>query len=304
MEVKLENTGRVDVPEDARWTNLLDKAKGIDKSNVIAVKVNGILRDLNSPIQPGADVSFVTDDSPEGLEILRHSTSHVMAEAVRDLFKGVKVTIGPAIEKGFYYDFDYAPGFHPDDLTRIEKRMQEIIDADMPFERKELSREEALKFFENEGESYKVEIIKELPPGATISVYTQGTFTDLCRGPHIPSTGKIKAFKLTSLAGAYWRGDEKNAMLQRIYGAAFPTKRELEDYLKWEEEARKRDHRRLGRELDLFSIHEEIGAGMVVYHPYGMTLRNILLDFERREHRRRGYEEVMGPILLKKDLWE
>jgi len=304
MKISLQEAGQIEVPENARWADVLDRAEGVDAKRVLAVKVNGKLKDMSALVEPAADARFIADNTPEGLEILRHSTSHVMAEAVKSLFDGVKVTIGPAIEKGFYYDFDYRPGFHPEDLEHIEKRMKEIIDADLPFERRELSREEALKLFEKEGESYKLELIRELPESETISVYTQGKFTDLCRGPHIPSTGKIKSFKLTSIAGAYWHGDERNQMLQRIYGTAYPTKEELDAHLVWEEEARKRDHRRLGRELDLFSIHEEIGAGMVVYHPYGMVLRNVLLDFERREHRRRGYEEVMGPILLKKDLWE
>lgn len=304
MKIELHNAGQIEVPDDAQWADLLDRAKGVDAKRVLAVKVDGKLKDLTSRVEQAVEARFIADDTPEGIEILRHSTSHVMAEAVKSLFDGVKVTIGPSIEKGFYYDFEYKPGFHPEDLERIELKMREIIGADLPYERKELSREEALQLFEKQGENYKVELIRELPEGETISVYTQGKFTDLCRGPHIPSTGKIKAFKLTSIAGAYWRGDERNQMLQRIYGTAYPTQKELDAHLAWEEDARKRDHRRLGRELDLFSIHEEIGAGMVVYHPYGMTVRNVLLEFERREHRRRGYEEVMGPILLKKELWE
>lgn len=303
MEVKVKNFGTVKVPDGAKWADVLAFLDGVPKEKVVAVEAGGKFQDLSLPAVSDGEVSFVTYDTPEGLEILRHSTSHVMAEAVKSLFKGVKVTIGPAVEKGFYYDFDYPAGFHPEDLPRIEEKMREIIKADLPFVRKELKREEAIKFFEEQGESYKVELIKELPEGETISVYTQGSFTDLCRGPHIPRTGLIKAFKLTSIAGAYWRGDERNAMLQRIYGTVFPTEEELKKYLEWEEEARRRDHRRLGRELELFTIQDEVGAGMVIYHPYGMVIRNILLDFERREHRRRGYEEVMGPILLKKELW-
>lgn len=303
MEVKVKNFGTVKVPDGAKWADVLAFLDGAPKEKVVAVEAGGKLQDLSLPAVSDGEVSFVTYDTPEGLEILRHSTSHVMAEAVKSLFDGVKVTIGPAVEKGFYYDFDYPAGFHPEDLPRIEEKMREIIKADLPFVRRELTREEAIKFFEEQGESYKVELIKELPEGETISIYTQGSFTDLCRGPHIPSTGLIKAFKLTSIAGAYWRGDERNAMLQRIYGTVFPTEEELKKYLEWEEEARRRDHRRLGRELELFTIQDEVGAGMVIYHPYGMVIRNILLDFERREHRRRGYEEVMGPILLKKELW-
>lgn len=303
MQIQLKDVGKVKVPDGAKWTEALDLLEGIPKELVVAVEVNGKLLDLSSPAISDGEARLVTYDTPEGLEILRHSTSHVMAEAVKSLFNGVKVTIGPAIEKGFYYDFDYPPGFHPDDLPRIEEKMREIIKADLPFVRKELPREEAIKFFEEQGETYKVELIKELPEGETISVYTQGSFTDLCRGPHIPRTGLIKAFKLTSIAGAYWRGDEHNPMLQRIYGTVFPNEKQLKEYLEWEEEGRRRDHRKLGRELELFTIQDEVGAGMVIYHPYGMVIRNILLDFERREHRKRGYEEVMGPILLKKELW-
>ena len=302
VKVRTEGSGEIDVPDGAKWQDVLAKAKGTDSSRVVAVAVDGRKFDLAAVAQPGT-ARFINLDSPEGLEILRHSTSHVMAQAVRELFNGVKVTIGPAIEKGFYYDFDYQAGFKPEDLPKIEERMQVIIKENLPFQRKEISREEALNFFKAQGEDYKVELIRELPEGETISMYEQGSFTDLCRGPHIPATGFIKAYKLTSLAGAYWRGDERNPMLQRIYGTAFPTQKELDAYLEWEEEARRRDHRRLGRELELFTIHEEIGSGMVVYHPNGMAIRNVLLDFERREHRRRGYEEVMGPILLKKDLW-
>jgi len=303
VKVSIENSGEIEIPEGALWRDVLQKDEGIDLSGIVAVSLNGRKYDLYASAQEG-EVHLIRIDSPEGIDILRHSTSHVMAQAVKESFEGVKVTIGPSIEKGFYYDFDYAPGFKPEDLPGIEERMREIINEDTPFKRSEVTRDEALRFFEEQGESYKVELIRELPEGETISIYEQGSFTDLCRGPHLPSTGYIKAFKLTSLAGAYWRGDERNPMLRRIYGTAFPTEEGLEEYLKWEEEARLRDHRRLGRELDLWSIHEEVGPGMVIYHPNGMTVRNILLDYERREHSRRGYEEVMGPILLKQDLWE
>jgi len=303
VKVEVEGYGRVEVPEGSSWADVLGKTEGVRAEDVVAVAVDDLKFDLSAPAREGR-ARFIDVNSGEGLEILRHSTSHVMAQAVRELFPGVKVTIGPAIEKGFYYDFDYEPGFTPDDLPKIERRMSEIIEQDLPYERKELSRGEAIEFFEKEGESYKVELIGEIPEGETVSLYRQGSFTDLCRGPHIPSTGYIKAFKLTALAGAYWRGDERNPMLQRIYGTAFPSREALEKYLEWEEEARRRDHRRIGKELELFAIYEEIGAGMVVYLPKGMTLRNILLDYERREHRRRGYEEVMGPILMKKEIWE
>lgn len=304
MKINVEGTGEVEAADGSTWQEVLKNTKGIDAPRILAVAINGRMVDLSSPAESAATARFINVDSPEGLGILRHSTSHVMAQAVREIFNEVKVTIGPAIDKGFYYDFDYKPGFNPDDLPKIEERMQQIIDRNMPFERSEVTREEALKLFGDSGEDYKVELIRELPEGETIGIYKVGSFTDLCRGPHIPSTRYIKAFKLTSLAGAYWRGDEHNPMLQRIYGTSFPDRKSLKEYLNWIEEAKRRDHRKLGRELDLFSIHDEMGSGMVLYHPNGMTVRNILLDFEKREHRRRGYQEVMGPILLKKELWE
>jgi threonyl-tRNA synthetase len=270
---------------------------------VVAVRVNGKLQDLSTVINSEAKLDPVFLDSEEGLEILRHSTSHVMAEAVKELFPGVKVTIGPAIENGFYYDFDYERAFREEDLPKIAEKMKEIIDADLPFTRREMSRHEATEFFDQEGEDYKTEIIKDLDE-EVFSVYTQGNFTDLCRGPHLPSTGKIKAFHLTKVAGAYWRGDEKKPMLSRIYGVAFAHPKALKKYLQKLEEAKKRDHVKLGKELELFSTHEEIGAGMIVWHPKGYMLRHILEDFEIREHLRRGYEIVKGPLLLKTELWQ
>ncbi len=279
---------------------LLD-AKGLDR--VVAVKVNGENRDLVSSLEEQAELEPVDVESPEGLETLRHSTSHVMAMAVKDLFPGVKVTIGPAIENGFYYDFDYERPFRDEDLARIQEKMTEIIKANLPFERKEISAQEALDFFKNQGEEYKVELIRDLGVDK-VSLYRQGTFTDLCRGPHLPSTGKIKAFHLTKVAGAYWRGDEKRPMLSRIYGVAFADKKALKDYLTKLEEAKKRDHVRLGSQLGLFSTHEEIGAGLIVWHPKGGMLRYILEDFEIKEHLKRGYELVKGPEILKTELWK
>ncbi len=277
------------------------EAKGLDR--VVAVKVNGEKRDLYSSLEEKAELEPIDVDSPEGLELLRHSTSHVMAMAVKDLFPGVKVTIGPAIENGFYYDFDYERPFRDEDLARIQERMAEIVKDNLPFERKELSAQEALDFFNKQGEHYKVELIRDLGVDK-VSLYTNGTFTDLCRGPHIPSTGKIKAFHLTKVAGAYWRGDEKRPMLSRIYGVAFADKKALKDYLTKLEEAKKRDHVRLGSQLGLFSTHEEIGAGMIVWHPKGGMLRHILEDFEIKEHFKRGYELVKGPEILKTELWK
>lgn len=239
----------------------------------------------------------------ENLDTLRHSTSHLMAQAVKDLFPGVKVAIGPSIENGFYYDFDYDPGFTEEDLEKIEKRMKEIIAANVPIECKVMKRDEAVEFFEKIGEPYKIELLKDIND-AEVNTYTQGSFTDLCRGPHLPSTGKIKAFKLLSLAGAYWRGDEHNKMLTRIYGTAFSDEKSLKEYITFLEEVKKRDHRRLGKELDLFSISDEVGAGLVIYHPKGALLRYLLEDFERKEHLKRGYQFVYGPHIMKLDMWK
>jgi threonyl-tRNA synthetase len=234
---------------------------------------------------------------------LRHSASHVMAQAVQEFFPGVKLSIGPSTEDGFYYDFDYEGTLSPDDFPKLEARMKEIIAQDLPFEKEEISKTEALKFFKGKGEIYKVELLEAIED-EQVTLYRHDAFVDLCRGPHLPSTGGIKAFKLLSVAGAYWRGDERNKMLQRIYGTAFPTQKELDAYLTMLEEAKRRDHRRLGQELDLFSIHEEAGAGLIIYHPKGALLRSLLEDFERREHLRRGYQIVIGPQILKLDLWK
>ncbi|HPD61744.1 MAG TPA: threonine--tRNA ligase, partial [Thermodesulfobacteriota bacterium] len=277
--------------------------RGKADQKYIAGKVNGEMRDLAFPVSENAEVEFISIDSEKGLEILRHSTSHIMAQAVQEVFKGAKVTIGPAIENGFYYDFDYTRPFTSADLEAIENKMQEIIDRDYPFVREERDRETAIKFFQDRNEGYKVEILRELSE-ERVSLYRDGDFVDLCRGPHLPSTGWVKAFKLTGVAGAYWRGDERNPMLQRIYGTAFPTPKELKEHLNRLEEAKKRDHRKLGKELDLFSIQDEVGAGLVIYHPNGARLRTLLEDFEKREHLKRGYQIVKGPQILKLDLWK
>ena len=271
--------------------------------NVVAANVNGSLVDLSTPLQADSTVSPVSQESPEGLDVVRHSAAHIMAEAVRSLFPGVKITIGPAIETGFYYDFDPPQPFTPEDLERIEARMQELIKQDLPFSRREVSWQEAVDFFRNQGETYKLELLQDLRD-QQVSLYQQGEFVDLCRGPHIPSAGYLRAFKLTGVAGAYWRGDERNPMLQRIYGTAFATKAELEEHLHFLEEAKRRDHRRLGKDFGLFAIEDEAGPGLVIYHPKGARLRVLLEDFERREHLRRGYQIVMGPTLLKLDLWK
>jgi len=269
----------------------------------LAGKINGELVDLSAALADGARVEIVTEKSPEALEIVRHSASHLMAQAVKELFPQAKVTIGPAIENGFYYDFDVDHPFTPEDLERIEARMAELAAADMKIERRVLSSAEAIAMFDTMGEPYKKELIQDI--GAeTVSVYSQGGFADLCRGPHLPSTSRIKAFKLLSIAGAYWRGDEKNRMLQRIYGTAFIDKKELEAYLHRLEEAKRRDHRKLGRELDLFSFSDEVGAGFAIWHPKGALLRTIIEDFERKEHLKRGYDIVVGPQILNTELWQ
>ena len=237
------------------------------------------------------------------LNVLRHSTAHVMAQAVKHLFNGVKIAIGPAIESGFYYDFDYERPFTPEDLKKIEKEMQNIIEQDLPFVREEIDKKEAIKLFTELKEPYKLELLEDIDEDK-VSIYRNGDFVDLCRGPHIDSTGQIKAFKLLSVAGAYWRGDEHNRQLQRIYGTSFYSKEELENHLKMIEEAKRRDHRKLGRELDLFSINDEAGAGLVIYHPKGGLLRTIIEDFEKKAHLKRGYQIVIGPQILKVDLWK
>lgn len=269
----------------------------------VAADVDGVSVDLCTPLEQDCTVAFIRPDSEKGLDIYRHSASHIMAQAVQELYPGVRVAIGPSIEDGFYYDFDWDGTFSPEDLGKIEKKMEEITGRDQPFCRKVLSKKDAIELFAARGETYKVEILNDIPAD-TVSVYRQGDFIDLCRGPHVPSTGMIRAFRLTSIAGAYWRGDERNKMLQRIYGTAFADKKALKEHLARLEEARKRDHRKLGRELDLFSIYDEAGAGLIVYHPKGALVRRLLEDFEVRQHLRRGYELVKGPQILKLDLWE
>ncbi len=287
-------------------TNALDIAASIDqelKKTALAARVNGKLTELVQPIHGDAEVEILTFEDDEARRVLRHTASHVMAEAVKKLRPEAKLAIGPAIDNGFYYDFDVDEPFTPDFLKEVEKEMKKIIQKNDRLERFELPREEAIKFMEEKGEPYKVELIRDLPEDAIISFYRQGDFTDLCAGPHLPSTGKVKAFRLTSIAGAYWRGNEKNKMLQRIYGTAFFDKKELDEYLARIEEAKKRDHRKLGRELDLFDIRDE-GPGFPFFYPKGMVLRNILEDYWRQIHREAGYEEIKTPIMLNRALWE
>ena len=269
----------------------------------VAARLDGELIDLARPLFSGGELVPVMENTPEGLDILRHSTSHLMAQAVKELFPEAKPAIGPAIEQGFYYDFDTMAPFIPEDLARIEERMQALSKSKIPIVREEMPRGEAIAYFQSRGEPYKVELLQALEE-APVSLYRQGDFVDLCRGPHLSSSGDIRFFKLTQVAGAYWRGDERNPMLQRIYGTAFFSKKELDEHLHRLEEAKRRDHRRLGRELDLFSIHDEVGPGLVIYHPKGALLRHILEDFEKKEHLKRGYELVVGPQILRTDLWK
>ncbi|MBN2693210.1 threonine--tRNA ligase [bacterium] len=280
---------------------LKEHNKSLFKEAIVA-KEDDKLIDLSTLVSDGVNYTVFTAESPEGLETIRHSAAHIMAQAVKTLLPEAKVTIGPVIENGFFYDFDVENPFTPEQIQKIEKEMKKHVQANYEFHRTVMSRDEAVKHFEALGEIYKVEIIKELPEDQNITFYKQGDFIDLCRGPHIPFSGRLKAFKLLNAAGAYWRGDEKNRMLQRIYGTAFSTKEELDQYLNFLEEAKKRDHRKLGKELDLFSFQKE-GVGFVFWHPKGMTLRNQLIQFWRDLHEESGYVEINTPIILNKELW-
>jgi threonyl-tRNA synthetase len=271
--------------------------------DALAIKIDGRLQDLNIPVDNDAAVEIVTFDALEGREVYWHSTSHLMAHAVKQLFPQAKLAIGPAIEEGFYYDFDLERPLTPEDLEKIEKRMAELAKAGSPITRRILTKANALTFFQKRGETYKVELINELTDD-TISVYEQGDFADLCRGPHLPSTSKIKAFKLLSIAGAYWRGSEKNKMLQRIYGISFPAKEALDAYVARLEEIKRRDHRKLGKDLDLFSVSDEVGGGLVLWHPRGALIRKVIEDFWRDEHQKNGYDFVYSPHVGRGTLWE
>ncbi len=275
------------------------------RKQAILARIDGELKDLSTPIEKDCTLEavFPADDN---LEVLRHTTAHVMAQAVKDLFPNVKIAIGPAIDNGFYYDFDYERGFTPEDLEKIESRMNEIVREALPITRKEMAISDALEFFTSQGEVYKAELLRDLEAEGekTVSLYSQGNFTDLCRGPHLPDTGKLKAFKLTSLAGAYWKGDEKRPMLQRIYGTAFYDKKAMKKYFAMLEEAKKRDHRRLGKDLDLFSIQEETGPGLILWHPKGAMIRKSIEDFWREEHMKRGYDLLFTPHIARLDLWK
>lgn len=301
INVLLWDGKKVAVESGASFYDILKEYNSDYCKTALAVKVNNIKKDLFDIPHEGDKIEVVTYQDKEGKEIYFHSSSHIMAQAVQEIFPGTKIAIGPAIEEGFYYDFDSEHIFSPEDFKTIEKKMKEIIRKNLPFQKKILKREEAIRLFEQNGEIYKIELIKDIPD-EEISVYQQGEFFDLCRGPHIPFTGRIKAFKLISVAGAYWRGSEKNKMLQRIYGISFDSKEALDNYLQLIEEAKRRDHRKIGKDLDLFSFHEE-GIGFPFFHPKGMIIRNELENYWREEHLKRGYHEIKTPIILNKSLW-
>lgn len=285
---------------------VLDVAESISPGlarAALAGKLNGKLVDLSVPIEADSDLVLITNKDPEGLEIIRHSCAHLLAHAVKELFPGVQVTIGPVIENGFYYDFSYERPFTPEDLVAIEKRMQEISRRNLKIERKVWDRSEAINFFKDIGEHYKAQIIASIPNDEPVSLYSQGEFTDLCRGPHVPYTSKIKVFKLMKIAGAYWRGDSKNEMLQRIYGTAWINKEEQDSYLRYLEEAEKRDHRKLGRQLDLFHMQEE-APGMVYWHPKGWVIWQQIEQYMRQVLAKSGYVEIRTPQVLDRSLWE
>ena len=292
--------------EYAAGTTLGEAVKQLSNSlakKVLAANVNGELTDLREELVDGSEVAFLTFEEDGGKHTLRHTASHILAQAVKRLWPEAKLAIGPAIDKGFYYDIDMEHTLTPEDLGKIEKEMSRIVKENLPITKSVMSRQEAIEFFKSKNEDYKVELIEDLPEDAVISCYAQGDFIDLCAGPHVASTGKVKAFKLQSIAGAYWRGDEKNKMLQRIYGTAFEKKEELDAYLHLLEEAAKRDHRKLGKELGLFVIKEE-GPGFPFFLPKGMALRNELENFWREVHHEFDYEEIRTPIILNKQLWE
>ena len=303
ISVVLKDGSRLELQDN---TTVYDLAKSISNSLAKAAlvgEVNGKLVDLSYELKDGDQVNIITYKDEKGVEVLRHSTSHIMAQAVKRLFKDVKVTIGPSIKNGFYYDFDSDKSFSLEDLARIEEEMGRIIAEDHKFERMNVSREEAIKLMEEMGEPYKVELVNAIPEGEQVSLYRQGDFIDLCRGPHIPSTKYVKAYKVLNTAGAYWRGDEKNKMLQRIYGTSFEDKKALDKYLANLEEAKKRDHRKLGKELKLFTFMEE-GPGFPFFLPKGVVLKNTLINWWRELHDEAGYVEIETPLMLNRKLWE
>ncbi|MDU1443535.1 threonine--tRNA ligase [Clostridium cochlearium] len=302
INITLKDGKVIEVEKGVRVSDIAMKISPALYKKAVGAKVNGEVAELMTEIKEDSQLEILTFDDEDGRRTVRHTASHILAQAVKRLYPEAKLAIGPAIDNGFYYDFDVDFTFTPEMLEKIEKEMSKIIKENLEIERFELPREEAIKLAKDADEPYKVELIEDLPEGEVISFYKQGDFVDLCAGPHMPSTGKIKAIKLLSVAGAYWRGDEKNKMLQRIYGTAFLKKSELEAYLKLLEEAKRRDHRKLGKELDLFSINEE-GPGFPFFHPKGMVVRNILENFWREKHTKAGYDEIRTPVILNEELW-
>ncbi|MEN6327652.1 MAG: aminoacyl--tRNA ligase-related protein, partial [Syntrophomonas sp.] len=303
INIKLKDGSQREYPTGISLLQVVEEISPKLAKNAVTALFNGEVTDLNAVVKQDGSLEVLDFEDDRAKNVYRHSSSHVMAQAVQRLWPGTKIAIGPAIDKGFYYDFDSEHSFTPDDFKLVEDEMNKIIKADYPIVRREMEREEALNFFRERNETYKIELIEDLPEDAIISFYQQGEFIDLCAGPHIPSTGRLKAIKIMSLAGAYWRGSEKNPMLQRVYATSFPKKAMLDDYLFKLEEAKKRDHRRLGRELGLFVLLDE-GPGFPFFLPKGMILRNELENFWREEHRKAGYHEIRTPIILNRELWE
>jgi threonyl-tRNA synthetase len=303
MQVQLPDGSMKEVPNDATVAQVAESIGKRLAKDAVAGKVNGKIVDLTAKVPDKAKVEILTPKSKDGIDVIRHSTAHLMAQAVQELFPGTQVTIGPVIENGFYYDFGADRPFSDEDLRRIEEKMAEIAKRDLPIQREVWTRDDALKLFDKIGEKYKVQIIRDIPGDETLTIYRQGDWFDLCRGPHVPSTGRLGAFKLLSVAGAYWRGDERNAMLQRIYGTAFPDEKELHEYLKRIEEAKARDHRKLGKELELFTF-SHFAPSMPIFLPKGAVIYNELIEFIRSFYRRDGYREVVTPLLWDTELFK
>ena len=304
MKITLKDGTSRDVPAGQTVGKSLSIAGVVLGPDVIAAKVNGAIVDLSRELNEDALVEPLRFDSPDGREIYRHTSTHIMAQAVKELFPTAQLTIGPALEDGFYYDFAYDRPFTPEDLEKIEARAKEIIKRNLPIKRTEFSKQQAIEFFKARDEAYKVELIEGFPDNEPISAYTQGAFVDLCRGPHLPATGHVGAFKLLNTAGAYWRGDERNPMLQRIYGTSFPSQAELDAHLARLEEIKRRDHRKVGKDLDLITIQDEIGPGLVLWHPKGALIRLLIENFWREQHLRNGYDLVYSPHVARLDLWK
>lgn len=303
MKISVKDGPTADVPAGKTVEAALS-ALGFADPAIVAAKVDGAVVDLSRPLSSSSTVEPLRFNSAEGREVYRHSSTHIMAQAVKELFPTAQLTIGPALEDSFYYDFAYDRPFTPEDLEKIEARASEIIARNLTITRREFSKQEAIDFFQARGEQYKVELIQGFPDGEPITAYSQGDFVDLCRGPHLPTTGSVGAIKLLNTAGAYWRGDERNPMLQRIYGTSFPTKAEVDAYLARLEEIKRRDHRKVGKELDLISIQDEIGPGLVLWHPKGAAVRLLIENFWREQHIREGYDLVYSPHTARLDLWK